>query len=210
MLRSSKGEKNPLILMLQKGLEFWVRRQCNGSGALKIDLNCTPIKLIHGYIDEVRLEIKNVNFQEIYIHNAQLSTSSFQFNLNLYSNEKIASIKNEFYVQADLILTSQDLQKTISSERWFFLNQLLAKNLLLRDSLISMKILDDILEATGKDNGNEYSAKCFYKLEVVSGKMIVKNENRSYEIPMDPSIYINHAILEDGKIFINLTAKVTP
>ncbi len=202
--------KNPLIEIIQKALEAWIKSRCDTCLRIEVNLNSTPFQLVKGQIEGMRLIAEGINLQDVHIDYAEIFSSAINFKVDLRQNKSIINLNKKFEIKAKLTLTSEGLENTLISRKWHWVKNLLASHLLQNRMVDRIYIKNNKLGIKGSDKNEKSDEILLFDLTSKSGKIIIDNRNQSFILPMDESIYIDKAILDDGKLLINLSAKVTP
>ncbi|WP_320668029.1 DUF2993 domain-containing protein [Prochlorococcus sp. MIT 1307] len=208
------SKKGPLIQIIESGLEIWVRTQCQSIGKIKIEINASALELLTGRFSGAKIKANDVIFKGLPFYEVSLTSNSLHLQIDLSNKKQKVSLKDIFEVQGRISLESQSLNKIIFSKQWSWIGDWLAKNLLEVTKLEALSIKGNSIEAksTGKDpviNSNNVE---FLEVEANSGTLIFKNKSKDISklLPMDPSIFIDSATLEDEKLHLTGYSKIKP
>ena len=60
-----EGKSGPLLSLVARGLELWLRQRCQAVNALEIQLEGSMAELLRGHLQGVRLRARQVVFQNL-------------------------------------------------------------------------------------------------------------------------------------------------
>ena len=212
MKYKSPPKKNPLVQIIQIGIEIWIRSKCKYIHKINIQLNGSPIGILSGKLSGINLNASDVNFKNLPLHSVELSSGPLRISINPSKKKQRINLEKAFKVQGNISMTNQDLNKLILSKKWEWIGRLLSKNLLQADNLESIEICNDMIKLNGYSKNSQKQFTGEFKVEAESGTLVFLNQHTSQvcKLPMDPSIDIKHVTLKDGKLFINGQSEVNP
>ncbi|RZO14821.1 DUF2993 domain-containing protein [Synechococcus sp. UW105] len=206
---SSSG---PILQFLANGLNLWIRSQCDEVGDLNLLLNGSALQLLKGKLNGVELEGRLVTFQGLPIHHAELRSGPLSLNLNPAQPGQILQLKHDFQLTGAVTMRGVDLNRALLTERWRWLGDWLAEQLMGLSTLGGLEIDNDILVLTAPvSNAGEVVSKRF-RLDAANGTVRICRIEAEGEVllPMDQKITIEAADLKAGQLHLNGGATVTP
>ncbi|WP_114991524.1 DUF2993 domain-containing protein [Synechococcus sp. UW179A] len=209
MPQTSSG---PVLQLLASGLQRWIRNQCDSVEELNLALQGSAIELLRGRLKGVSLEARRVSFDQLPLMRAELQSGALKTVFRPGQPNQPVQLKEPFSVEGEVVLRGTDLNKALATDRWRWLADLLAEQLMGLTPLRSLAIDNDrlVLTAdviTGKDPVQRSFSVC-----ADQGTLRLNHcdaEGR-FCLPMDPSIRIMDARLQGGQLVIKGKATVHP
>ena len=83
MAPSAKADRSPgpFLALLSKGLELWLRRQCQEVEALELQLEGAMAQWLQGNLQGVRLRARRVVFQNLSLEQVDLASEPIRLKL---------------------------------------------------------------------------------------------------------------------------------
>ena len=75
---TAAGDSGPVLGLLCRGLEFWVRQQCQAIDSLQIRLEGSALQLLRGRLEGVRVEARGVRYQDLELEEVRLRGEAMQ------------------------------------------------------------------------------------------------------------------------------------
>ncbi len=212
MGRKTKFKKGPLIQLLEVGIEFWIRSQCNSIETVKLELNGSFLRLISGNISELRLIANEVNFQGFLLKHVDLTSDSLQIKVNLSNKYQKVYIKQSFNIDGIVYLDERCLNTILFSKSWSWVGDSLAKQLLDIEKLEKLEIKGDKIIFSGLEDRQGTISTGSYGIKASKGKLCIEDEDslKHSLLPMDDSIQIKKAILKNNELEISISSTVNP
>ena len=212
MKNKSSSKKNPLIKIIEMGLELWIRSKCNSIHEVNIGLNASALELLSGKLSGVKLIANDVNFQDLPLHYVEISSGKLQIKIDPMRKAQKINLEKSFEVNCHISITNKGLDKLVSSKTWKWIGRWLAKELLEAQELAFIHIYEDTIEINGWRKKPEEKTTGLFKLGADTGKLIFINSKKGtiHRLPMDPSIYISCAIIKGKEILLDGYSKVIP
>ena len=103
-MAENTGEKNksPLVKVLEILLEKWITSQCNYIESISLDIKGTLLELIKGYLSEVNLYARLIDFQGIKFDSIKIKSDPIHIRIN--NQKKKMSFKHGFNIQIIALL----------------------------------------------------------------------------------------------------------
>ena len=127
--------------------------------------------------------------------------------------QHIAAVgSSEAHREGEVVLAGQDLNQALASDRWRWLGDLLAEQLMGLTPLRSLVIDNDQLVLTADVITGKDPVKRSFRLCADQGTIRVDHcdAEESMLLPMDPNIQINAARLQGGQLVLSGQATVQP
>jgi len=205
---ASINSKNPLLRLIQGGLEFWIKQQCKTIDNLSIYIEGNIFNILKGNVNSVNVVAKNVNFKNILISKAIINTSPIKVSLRAANSQQRIQL-SEFSIRGKLILDSADINSIVFSKSWVKINNLICNKLLDNSNITSVTIYNDLLKIGHSSNKQSELVKSFEVLcnsaSIELRDTISKNK---LILPMDESVRIVEANIEGNYLEISLESIV--
>ena len=139
-MQKENPKRNSFKSIVEIGLLYWIKSQCNSIGELKIEIKDLILGVLNYKISSIKLHAKNINFRNILIEKLELETGTIELGLNiLKNNQNIISINNQFNIEASLTLNENQINEMLSSKQWNWLGEWIA------EKFFKLKLLHEIL-----------------------------------------------------------------
>lgn len=211
-MSESNASSGPLLQLLANGLSLWIRRQCDEVGDLNLVLNGSALQLLRGRLKGVELEGRLVTFQGLPIQRAELSSGPLNINLKPSQPGQLLQLQEPFQIQGSVTMGGQDLNRALVTERWSWLGDWLAEQLMGLTTLGNFEIDNDTLVLTAPviHEGEVVSKR--FQLDAAHGTVRIRRIETDGEVllPMDANIKIEEAHLRGGQLHLSGQAAVTP
>ena len=211
-MSESNASSGPLLQLLANGLNLWIRRQCDEVGDLNLVLNGSALQLLRGRLKGVELEGRLVTFQGLPIQRAELSSGPLNINLKPSQPGQLLQLQEPFQIQGSITMGGQDLNRALVTERWRWLGDWLAEQLMGLTTLGNFEIDNDTLVLTAPviHEGEVVSKR--FQLDAAHGTVRIRRIETDGEVllPMDANIKIEEAHLRGGQLHLSGQAAVTP
>ena len=209
MPQTSSG---PVLQLLASGLQRWIRSQCDSVDELNLALQGSAIELLRGRLKGVSLEARRVSFEQLPLMRAELQSGELKTMFRPGQPNQPVQLQDPFSIEGEVVLNGTDLNKALATDRWRWLADLLAEQLMGLSPLRSLAIDNDrlLLTAdviTGKDPVQRSFSLCADQGTI---KLTHCDAEGQFFLPMDPSIKIIAARLQGGQLVINGNATVNP
>ena len=201
----------PILQLLANGLNLWIRRQCDEVDDLNLVLNGSALQLLRGHLKGVQLEGRLVTFKACPFTAPRCKAVPFTSISNPASRADPATagaLPTEWFVT----MRGNDLNRALLTERWRWLGDWLAEQLMGLSTLGNFAIDNDTLVLTAPViNEAEVVSKRF-RLDAAGGTLRIRRMEGDCEVrlPMDPNIKIEEAHLKAGHLHLKGQAAVTP
>jgi len=207
--RSSGG---PLLALLARALELWLRQQCQQIDSLDIQLEGSAARLLQGQLEGARLRARRVVFQDLRFESVELRGEAIQLRPGAALRGQGNLLREPFLVRGQLYLNSEDLNRSLGSTQWRQLGDNLVEALLGVSPLMQVRILDRRLILSAPSAVQERPIEVAATLAASGGTVVLQTQAQgpTYRLPMDPAIRIERAELEAGTLLLEGEALVQP
>lgn len=200
-----------MLGLLAKGLELWLRQQCDAIDRLEIRLEGSAAQLVRGRLDGVVLEARRVLYRNLRIDRVVLRTAPIRVRIGPLLLGQSFQLEHPFAVRGSVAFNAEDLGLSLASPEWRSLGDGLAEALLGLSPLAGLRIQGDRLILTATGSG-------LIPLEIATEVLAADGtvELRSLagggsaRLPMDPAILIERAELAAGLLELEGEARVSP
>ena len=209
MPQTSSG---PVLQLLASGLQRWIRNRCDSVEELNLALQGSAIELLRGRLKGVSLEARRVSFEQLPLLRAELQSGELKTIFRPGQPNQPLQLRDPFNIEGEVVLRGTDLNKALASDRWRWLADLLAEQLMGLTPLRSMAIDNDRLVLTADVITGKDPVQRSFSLCADRGTIRVNHCDAEGELllPMDSSIKIIDARLQGGQLLIKGNATVHP
>ena len=212
---SVAGERSgggPLLSLLARTLELWLRQQCQQIDSLEIQLEGSAARLLQGQLEAARLRARRVVFQDLRFESVELRGEAIRLRPGAALRGQGSLLREPFRVRGQLYLNSEDLNRSLGSAQWRQLGDNLVEALLGVSPLMRVRILDRRLILSAPSAGQDRPIEVAATLAASEGTVVLQTQAQGpiYRLPMDPAIHIERAELEAGMLLLEGEALVRP
>ena len=202
----------PLLALLARALELWLRQQCQEIDSLEIQLEGSAARLLQGQLAGASLRARRVVFQDLRFESVELRGEAIRLRLGAALRGQGSLLRQPFRVRGQIYLSSEDLNRSLGSAQWRQLGDNLAEELLGVSPLVRLRILDRRLVLSAPSAGSDRPIEVDATLAAADGTVVIQTqaEGPIYRLPMDPAICIERAELEAGTLLLEGEALVQP
>lgn len=209
MPQTSSG---PVLQLLASGLQRWIRNQCDSVEELNLALQGSAIELLRGHLKGVSLEARRVSFDQLPLMRAELQSGELKTVFRPGQPNQPVQLQDPFSVEGEVVLSGTDLNKALATDRWRWLADLLAEQLMGLTPLRSLAIDNDRLMLTADVITGKDPVQRSFSLCADQGTIRLNHCDADGEffLPMDQSITIMDARLQGGQLLIKGNATIHP
>ena len=209
MPQTSSG---PVLQLLASGLQRWIRNQCDSVEELNLALQGSAIELLRGHLKGVSLEARRVSFDQLPLIRAELQSGELKTVFRPGQPNQPVQLQDPFSVEGEVVLSGTDLNKALATDRWRWLADLLAEQLMGLTPLRSLAIDNDRLMLTADVITGKDPVQRSFSLCADQGTIRLNHCDADGEffLPMDQSITIMDARLQGGQLLIKGNATIHP
>jgi len=205
------GGSDPLLRLLARGLELWLRQQCKAIEELEIRLDGSAGQLLRGRLKAVSLRARGIDYQDLLIDQVWLESEPIQVRLGALLRQQNFELEQPFQVRGQVRLSGDGLNRSLARAPWRWLGDSLAETLLGTGPLSALSVADNLLLLRAQD-GDNAPIEGLARLEAVAGTVeVARLEGGPYlRLPMDRNISIDRAAVAGGGIELSGEARVSP
>ena len=176
------NDSGPILQLLANGLSLWIRRQCDEVGDLNLKLNGSALQLLRGKLKGVELEGRLVTFQGLPIHQAEVSSGPLNLNLKPQAPTQILQLQDAFALQGNVTMRGVDLNRALLTDRWRWLGDWLAEQLMGLNTLGSLEIDNDLLILSAPVLNAREIVKKQFRLDAAQGTIRISRVDAEGEV----------------------------
>lgn len=202
----------PLLGVVAKGLELWLRQQCQAVQDLDITLEGSMVQLLRGHLQAVSLRARKVVFQNLSLERVDLRSDPIQVKLAGLLRGQSLRLDHPFRVRGAVVLSGEGLSRTLATPEWQELGDHLCEQLLGVTPLESVRLLDGrlILRALASQGTAPVQVETHLVL-TPSGLQLQPLDGRPpLPLAMDEAICLERAEVRSGLLELIGEALVQP
>jgi hypothetical protein len=202
----------PVLGLLARGLELWLRQQCDGIERLEIRLEGSAAQLMGGRLEGVVLEARRVTYRNLRIDRVELRSDPIRVRMGALLRSKSVQLDHPFAVRGLVSFNADDLARSLASPAWRSLGDGLAEELLGVSPLAGLRMEADRLILMASGSGTSVPLEVAAEVQAADGTVLLRSRAGGVEVrlPMDPSIRIDRAELASGLLELRGEALVSP
>ena len=153
---AAEAGSGPVLALLSRGLEFWVRQQCQAIDSLEIRLEGTALQLLRGRLEGVRVQARGVRYQDLELAEVRLRSDALRVRMGALVRRQVLELENPFQVVGSIVFSSDGLNRSLAHPNWSWLGDDLAEGLLGIRPLAGLRLEEDrlVLRALPSGPGN--------------------------------------------------------
>ncbi|MEB3361894.1 MAG: DUF2993 domain-containing protein [Synechococcaceae cyanobacterium] len=213
----------PVLGLLSRGLELWLRQQCDTIETLEIQLEGSAAQLLRGRLDGVRLRARGVVFQRLEFEQVELRSDPIQVRMGSLLRSRSFQLEEAFSIRGLVVFSAAGLRRTLGTPQWHALGDQVAEELLGITPLGDLRIEEDrlILQAN-RASGDPLLVRAV-RVRAVDGTLELQSELPAslqaerpdaeapcLRLPMDPNVQLERAALGGGLLELHGGARVLP
>ncbi len=197
-------KKRPILKIIEKGLQLWLRSKCEAVNDISLELNGSTTELLRGRLESIKVIAEEIIFNRLPIENIKLESKDLNIRFNIFNSNERLVLKESFEVKGTVSFRGSELNKILLNGPWSWLGDWLAKELMDSIKLNEFKLEDEslLLEVITENQTEKISAS--FSISAKKGRLFFKRNGQENEVylPMDQSIIISDVILNGGLIYI--------
>lgn len=196
------GEGGPVLQLLSRALEFWLRQQCETIELLEIRLGGSAQQLLRGRLAGVSLRARRVRYQGLDLEEVRLSSDTIRVRMGTLLRRRSLELESSFEVRGSVSFSGEGLNRSLCGPRWSGLGDSLAEDLLGLSPLAGLRIEEDRLILQARGAGEQELVERAARLMPAEGFLLLScvDDEQSAEVPIDPSISIERTSLGGGRL----------
>lgn len=214
---SDEAAGGPVLGLLARGLELWLRQQCDAIGELQIDLEGSAVQLLRGRLQGVRLRAREVVFRSLELESVVLRSEPIQVRMGSLLLSRGVQLEHPFTIRGVVAFSAESLSRCLSRPPWSELGDSLAEALLGLAPLGGLRFEGEelILRSPVISEGKTLERRT--RVEVEDGGLVLRGEQqdgddqgRIARLPKDPNLRFEKADLGGGLMELHGLARVIP
>ena len=191
-----------MLALLARGLELWLRQQCEAIEDLEIRLEGSAAQLLKGRLEGVRLSARRVVFQRLEIEAVELRSAPMQVRMGELLRSQNLRLDQPFQVDGWVRFSAEGLNRTLATAPWRELGDALAEELLGLAPLGRLRFDGDRLILSTAGSAGTTPIELGTSVEASGGTVLLRAEadGRIARLPMDPNVQIERAELGGGRL----------
>ena len=181
-MSDSTPSSGPVLQLLANGLSLWIRRQCDEVGDLNLVLNGSALQLLRGKLNGVDLEGRLVTFQGLPIHHTHVSSGPLNLNIKPQQPGQLLQFQEGFQLRGSVTMRGVDLNRALLTDRWRWLGDWLAEQLMGLNTLGGLEIDNDMLVLTSPVINAGEVVKKEYRLDAAQGTIRISRVGADGEL----------------------------
>jgi hypothetical protein len=196
------ADAGPVLQLLSRALEFWLRQQCETIERLEIRLGGSAQQLLRGRLAGVSLQARRVRYQGLELEEVRLSSDTIRVRMGTLLRRRSLELENAFEVRGSVCFSGEGLNRSLCGPRWSDLGDSLAEELLGLSPLAGLRIEEDRLILQARGAGEQELVERATRLAPVQGALLLSclEGEQSAELPIDPAISIERTSLGGGRL----------
>ena len=214
----------PLLGLLARGLELWLRQQCQAIEDLQIQLEGSAVQLMRGRLEGVRLLARGVVFQDLEIERVELRSDPLQVRMGALVRSQGLRLEHPFRIEGMVAFSADGLSRTLSTPPWSELGDQLAEELLGLTPLAGLRFDGEhlVLRSPAHDRGRPVELPTRLLIEAGGLTLQADPQPRSggaepaqvppkrARLPRDANIQFQRAEMGGGLLELHGEARVSP
>ena len=207
MLDQDKG-RGIIIRLIEKGLEIYIRKECNEIRELKINIFASAKEIIKGLVNKINILAKNINYKELKLDKIELEAKDINISYKLNSNQ--LKFKNNFKVNFEIILSENSLKEILLYSCWSWIGDMISKEILNLNKLKDINIKNDKIQIKGIKNTNIINKIKQIDIKLEKGKIYLeeKSSKKLFKIPIEDKVYIKNIYIHKNLIYIKANSLI--
>lgn len=216
------GSGDPVLALLARGLELWLRQQCDSIEDLQIRLEGNTVQLLRGQLRSVRLQARGVVFQQLEIERVELCSDPLQVRMGALLRSQGLQLQHPFRITGSVAFSAEGLSRSLARPQWSQLADALAEELLGLSPLAGLRFEGErlILRSLVMNDGQPLERGTM--VDIQDGGLVLRavpgpaddldpvTEASEARLPRDPGIHFERAEVGGGLLELHGTARVSP
>jgi hypothetical protein len=220
-VRSGSGS-GPVLGLLARGLELWLRQQCESIEAVQIQLEGNAAQLLIGRLDAVNLRARGVVFQRLEIERVELRSTPLRVRMGRLLRGQSLQLEDPFHIQGSVAFSAEGLSRSLGQTPWSQIGDDLAEKLLGLAPLSGLRFEgEQVILRSLAVNGSQPLERVT-QVEIEAGGLVLRaipdpshtmdpaTDTGEVRLPRDPGIEIERAELGGGLLELHGRARVSP
>jgi len=206
------GGSSPVLALLARGLELWLRGQCQAIEALEIELLGSGRQLLGGELSGVRLRARRVRYRDLAIERVELVSEPIRVRMGQLLRGAGQLLDQPFAISGSVVFSGEGLRLSFGHDPWRTLGDALAEEAIGVAPLVGLRLDGDQLVLQALPVGAEQPLEVSTLLQVSDDGLNLHRGDGSLaaRLPMDPNIHIERAEIASGLLELQGQATVLP
>jgi hypothetical protein len=201
----------PVLQLLAKALELWLRQHCDAVQNLDIQLQGSTRELLRGRLAGVRVQARGVRYHQLELDLVDLQVGALQLQLGRLWLGQMPQLPQQIPITGLVGFTAEALSRSLLQPQWHALADQLAEQLLGITPLLGLQIRGDrlVFQAQGLGRSEPLELEATLCAEAGSVRISAAGGGIDILLPMAPSITVKRAAIEAGLLVLEGSAVVT-
>ena len=202
MIFKQTQDKGILALLLERGINILVKKECKYIGEIKIDIKASSAQIIRGIIKKINITGKDINYKDLLFDELELEANEIKIIFKI--NDMQIDLKKNIVVKFKISFSESSLKKILSSTNWSWIANMISKEILNQGKLEDIKInCGQLLIKSSRQEKGIYELERV-DLKVEKGDLYLQNIacNKSIKIPVEDKLNINNITIKNNLINI--------
>jgi hypothetical protein len=202
----------PVLALLSKGLELWLRRQCQEVDTLELQLQGAMAQLLQGNLQGVRLRAQKVVFQHLCLEQVELASDPIRLKLPGLLRHQPLQLDQPFRVRGSVVFSEEGLSRSLTRPEGQELADLLCQALCGGGTLQGAQLQDGhlILQVHPPQGEAPQRLAAHIALTATGLQVCPLQGGPAVPIPLDGAITIERAEVRPGRLELEGMALVQP
>ena len=203
MLSDKNKDRGILAKLIEKGIEFFLRKECKEIEEININIYATSNNIIKGCINKINMIGKGVNYKDLLFDEIELETNEVKLQYIIRTRE--LKFKNIIILKFKILLSEKSLSKILRNNNWNWISNTISKEILNLSKLEEIKINENLIEIRGVNEDNTIIKTEKLNMNSKLGKIFLENKthDKCIKIPIEDKIYISKAEIKNNSIIIS-------
>lgn len=200
----------PLLNLVARGLELWLRQRCQAVSELEIQLEGSMADLLRGQLQGVRLQARQVVFQNLSLERVELRGDAIRVRAAGLLRGQSLRLEHPFRVRGSVLFTSDGLSRSFLTPAWRNLGDHLCEGLMGVTPFESLRLQGEslVLLARAPEGLAQVETRLLLTPE---GLEVHPVDGRpALPLPMDRAITLERAEVRAGQMELAGEALVRP
>lgn len=199
----------PLLKLLSKALELWLRQQCEAVQSLEIELLGSGRELLRGRLAGVRVQARGVRYQRLELALVDLQVAALQLQLGQLWRGQPLQLPAEIPITGLVGFTPEALSRSLLEPRWQSLADGLAEQLLGVSPVLGLRIQGQQLVFQARGVGRSEPIELATSLRAEQGDLRISAAGGGEALlVLAPAIAVQRATIEAGMVVLEGSARV--
>jgi hypothetical protein len=208
---SDAADRQPLLQLLARALELWLRQHCDAVQNLEIQLQGSTRELLQGRLAGVRVQARGVRYRQLELELVDLQVGELQLQLGRLWLGQLPQLPQQIPITGLVGFTPEALSRSLRQPQWQALADQLAEQLLGITPLLAVQMRGNrlVFQAQGLGRSEPLELETTLCAEAGSVRISAAAGGIDSLLPMAPSITVERAAIEAGLLVLEGSAVVT-